>query len=57
MIFGCTEITLLLSADDSSLPVFDTTELHAGGAVDFIVAETPAMPVGVVDVGLPRTTI
>ena len=28
VILGCTEITLLIGADDSPLPVFDTTALH-----------------------------
>ncbi|HEV3432167.1 MAG TPA: aspartate/glutamate racemase family protein [Paraburkholderia sp.] len=35
VILGCTEITLLISAADSSLPVFDTTALHAKAAVDW----------------------
>ncbi|UVE65001.1 aspartate/glutamate racemase family protein [Burkholderia pyrrocinia] len=33
VILGCTEITLLIGADDSPLPVFDTTALHAKAAV------------------------
>lgn len=35
VIFGCTEIGLLLAADDVPAPVFDTTSLHAAAAVDF----------------------
>jgi aspartate racemase len=35
IIFGCTEIGLLLSAADSSVPVFDTTAIHAAAAVEF----------------------
>lgn len=35
VILGCTEITLLIGADDSALPVFDTTALHARAAVDW----------------------
>jgi len=35
VIFGCTEIGLLLSPDDVSLPAFDSTLLHAEAAVDF----------------------
>ena len=35
---ACTEIMLLVSADDSRLPLFDTTELHAAAAVDFILS-------------------
>lgn len=37
VILGCTEITLLLRAADSPLPVFDTTALHAQAAVEFLV--------------------
>jgi aspartate racemase len=36
VILGCTEIPLLIGADDACLPVFDTTRLHAMAAVDFI---------------------
>jgi aspartate racemase len=35
IILGCTEITLLVGAADSSVPQFDTTRLHALAAVDF----------------------
>ena len=35
IVLGCTEIPLLLSAADSSVPLFDTTRLHAEAAVDF----------------------
>lgn len=34
IILGCTEIMLLISAEDSSVPIFDTTEIHALAAVD-----------------------
>jgi aspartate racemase len=34
IIFGCTEIGLLLDAGDSPVPVFDTTALHATAAAD-----------------------
>lgn len=34
IILGCTEIMLLVSQEDSSVPVFDTTRLHAEAAVD-----------------------
>ena len=33
ILFGCTEIDLLVGADDSPVPVFDTTQLHARRAV------------------------
>ena len=38
IILGCTEIGMLLSAKDASVPVFDTTDIHAAGAVDFALS-------------------
>lgn len=38
IILGCTEITMLLGADDSPVPVFDTTRLHSVEAVDWALA-------------------
>jgi aspartate racemase len=35
VILGCTEIALLISQDDTALPVFDTTALHVEAALDF----------------------
>ena len=35
VILGCTEIGLLVGADDTSVPVFDTTRIHAEDAVDW----------------------
>ena len=34
-ILGCTEIPMLLGQEDVSIPVFDTTKLHADAAVAF----------------------
>jgi aspartate racemase len=39
ILFGCTEIDLLVGAADSPVPVFDTTRLHAEKAVELAVAE------------------
>ncbi|NRO98063.1 amino acid racemase [Paraburkholderia sp. NMBU_R16] len=39
VILGCTEITLLIKPDDSSLPVFDTTALHAEAAVNWAIEQ------------------
>lgn len=36
VILGCTEIGMLISPEHSPLPVFDTTNLHAAAAVDWI---------------------
>ena len=33
IILGCTEIGLLVKPEDSSVPLFDTTEIHANAAV------------------------
>lgn len=38
VILGCTEIPLLISAEDSPIPVFDTTWLHAKAAVDLALS-------------------
>ena len=35
IIFGCTEIMMLLGQEDVSVPVFDTTALHAEAAVEW----------------------
>ena len=35
VILGCTEIPLLVKAEDSNLPIFNTTELHAKKAVEY----------------------
>jgi aspartate racemase len=37
IILGCTEITLLVGATDTTVPVFDTTRIHAQRAVEFSV--------------------
>ncbi len=39
VILGCTEITLLIDAASSPLPVFDTTALHAAAAVNWMLQE------------------
>ncbi|AWN48995.1 aspartate racemase [Methylobacterium terrae] len=39
IILGCTEIMLLVRPDDSAVPLFDTTAIHAEAAVDFALAE------------------
>ena len=39
IILGCTEIELLISAADSAVPVFPTTQLHVAAAVDFALQD------------------
>ncbi len=38
LIFGCTEICMILDVATSSLPAFDSTDIHAEAAVDFALA-------------------
>jgi aspartate racemase len=38
IILGCTEISLLVNSDDTHLPLFDTTRIHAEAAVDMALA-------------------
>jgi aspartate racemase len=38
IVFGCTEIGMLLSPDDFNVPCFDTAAIHAKAAVDFALA-------------------
>ncbi len=35
IILGCTEITLLVGQEDSPVPIFDTTSIHAAKAVEY----------------------
>ncbi|SEJ01744.1 aspartate racemase [Dyadobacter sp. SG02] len=39
IILGCTEIPMIISQEDVSVPVFDTTRLHSDAAVAFALAE------------------
>ena len=39
VIFGCTEIPMLLKPEDCPIPSFDTTFLHARSAVEFALAD------------------
>lgn len=38
IVLGCTEISLLVSADDASVALFDTTALHARAVVDWALS-------------------
>ena len=38
VIFGCTEVGLLVSGEDFDIPVFDTTSLHAQAALDYALS-------------------
>lgn len=37
VILGCTEIGLLIKPEDSPIPVFDTTQIHADAGVEFLL--------------------
>ena len=39
VIFGCTEIPMLLKQNDCDTPVFDTTAIHSRAAVDFALGD------------------
>jgi aspartate racemase len=39
VILGCTEVGLLINQQDSSLPMFDSTLLHADAALDLALSE------------------
>ncbi|MCW2243001.1 aspartate/glutamate racemase family protein [Azospirillum canadense] len=39
VILGCTEITMLIGAGDTDLPVFDTTRIHAEAAMDVALGD------------------
>lgn len=39
VILGCTEIMLLVRAEDSPVPIFDTTAIHAAAAIEMALAE------------------
>ena len=39
IILGCTEISLLVGDDDATVPLFDTTRLHAVAAARYALAE------------------
>lgn len=41
IILGCTEITLLVGADDATVPLFDTTGLHAAAAAEMAMQLAP----------------
>ena len=38
VVLGCTELPLILSAEDANIPLFDTAELHALAAADLALA-------------------
>jgi aspartate racemase len=39
IVLGCTEIPLLLKQEDFSVPVYNTLEIHARAAVDFVLKD------------------
>src|ERR1035437_7761648 len=39
VIFGCTEISLLIKQEESLLKIFDTTAIHSTAAVDFALSD------------------
>jgi len=43
VILGCTEIALLVSQQDTKVPLFDTTAIHAEKAVELALATNPVV--------------
>ena len=41
VIFGCTEVGLLIRPEDLTVPAFDSTDLHARAALDFALQDQP----------------
>ena len=39
VVLGCTEIGLLISQQDTDIPLFDTAEIHANAAVEFALSD------------------
>ena len=39
IIAGCTEVPLILTAEDLAVPYFDSMALHAQAAIDFALAD------------------
>ena len=44
IILGCTELPLLIQAEDAEMPLLSTTDLHAQMAVDFILGDQKQKP-------------
>ncbi|HET6285932.1 MAG TPA: aspartate/glutamate racemase family protein [Amycolatopsis sp.] len=44
VIYGCTEIELLVGPEDSTVPTFPTTKLHAEAAVDYALGKASLPP-------------
>ena len=42
IILGCTEIALLVDASDASVPLFDTTAIHARSAAEWALQDAPS---------------
>ncbi|MNY52306.1 putative racemase [compost metagenome] len=38
IILGCTEIPMIINQEDVSVPVFDTTKIHANAAISFALS-------------------
>ncbi|MBD7953794.1 aspartate/glutamate racemase family protein [Stenotrophomonas sp. Sa5BUN4] len=45
VILGCTEIMMLVGPDDASVPLLDTTALHARAAAQHLLGDGTALPV------------
>lgn len=41
VVLGCTELSLLIQPDDTSLPLYDTTRIHAEAILEFALRDSP----------------
>ncbi|MBU1341358.1 MAG: aspartate/glutamate racemase family protein [Proteobacteria bacterium] len=44
IILGCTEIGMLLKSEDTAIPLYDTTKIHAAKAVEWALTSKTAEP-------------
>ena len=44
IILGCTEISLLVNYQDSKVPLFDTTSIHARKAAEWALSANDTQP-------------
>ena len=44
VILGCTEISMLIGSQDSLVPIFDTTSIHARSAADWALSDVMILP-------------
>jgi len=46
IILGCTELPLIIGPEDTEIPLFNTTEIHADGIVEYALNGVDNQPSG-----------